>query len=117
MDDLHVNNARWESDGVRVAGCSPHAVALMLCGGTSPAGNYVPCSCMKRVGGDVAHANGRSRLKIQWVSPRTIICNCLSGIRNAAKIYCSLMPARCFFAVNSFLQYQQANWEILKLRL
>lgn len=31
MDDLHVNNARWESDGVRVAGCSPHAVALMPC--------------------------------------------------------------------------------------
>lgn len=97
MDDLHVNNARWESDGVRVAGCSPHAVPLMLCGGTFPAGDYVPCSCRKRVSGDVAHVNGRSHLQILWVSPRTIICNCLSGIRNAVKIYYSLMPVALSF--------------------
>lgn len=51
MDDLRVNNVRWESDGVRVAGCSPHAVALMLRGGTAPAGDYVACSCRKRVAG------------------------------------------------------------------
>lgn len=41
---------------------APRAVALMLRGGTSPAVHRAAFSCWKRVGGDVAHVNGRSHL-------------------------------------------------------
>lgn len=50
MGDLHVNKARWESDGVRVAGCSPRAAAPMQRAGASPAVDHVPVSGRKRVG-------------------------------------------------------------------
>lgn len=118
MDDLHVNKARWESDGVRVAGCSPRAVALMLRGGASPAVDHVPLSCTKRVGGDVAHVNGRSRLQMLRISPRRrVICNYLSGIRNAEKIYRSTVCVAVSLPQIRFCSFDIAKWKILQLRL
>lgn len=118
MYDLHVNKACWESDGVRVAGCSPRAVTLMLRGGVSPAVDHVPVSCTKRVGGDVAHVNGRSRLQMLRISPRRrVICNCLSGIRNAEKIYRSTVRVAVSLPQIRFCSFDIAKWKILQLRL